>query len=452
MGGAATSGLSRDENVYLSKGEVISITKDSFSESMWRTTQKNGKISVGQLLDVVDNHKEKVGCEDFLDFDSGGEIYSSDVDVKNDDSLYASDSSEEVHGNNLSFAAICALRVGVMKLRNKTSVYQRSPALHIKRRLMALVPTKEKNRYRSSSKATPRYVFRKIDTDGGGTITTDEWALCLRRQLGLTREEADDFCLKAIFAKMDKNADSRVTIQNFSDWWNSVDDVAMPSSSITSSPNSKNRKIFMTPVSKGEEQVEDRGLPQTPPATDDVTPIFLRELLKYHRKSRRYTLDNFCSDRFDSPLQFVSPFLLFKTLQTSSGERMSQEIFRTFLRDKLELGPELAPDDEITSLFNHMDTSKTGDVDMYDFANFYQANTCYALDEMGLRSPKRRHSKGINTTSCHSSSCITRIVSGVTSFDFTSPGSPPKAERRTINCPPTDELRHNGSIDSWFFE
>lgn len=450
MGGAATCGLSRDENAYLSKSEVISITKDSFSESMWRTFQKNGKISVGQLLDMVDNHKKKVGSDDFLDFDSG-EVYSSDVDVKNDDSLYGSDdSSEEVHRNNLSFATVCSLRVTVMRLKKKTSFYQRSPALHIKRRLMALVPIKEKNRYRPSSKATPRYIFRKIDTDGGGTITTDEWALCLRRQLGLTREEADDFCLKAIFAKMDKNADSRVTIQNFSDWWNSVDDIQMPSSSITSPQNSRNRKIFMTPVSKGEEQAEDRGLPQTPPATDDLTPIFLRELIKYHRKSRRYTLDNFCSDRFDSPWQFVSPFQLFRTLlQTSSEKRMSQEIFRTFLRDKLELGPELASDDEITSLFNHMDTSKTDDVDIYDFANFFQANTCYALDEMGLRSPKRGHSKIIDTTS---------IVSGATSFDSTSPVSPIDfSESRLsldphLKLPDNPERRTISSVDNWFFE
>ena len=87
-------------------------------------------------------------------------------------------------------------------------------AAHTMRRLARLSPAQ-----RATMQRTLRAIFNTVDTDQSGMIESDEfYQMCIRLDSSMT-----DYDIKRAWAGMDMDGDSRITFDEFVDWWEEED-------------------------------------------------------------------------------------------------------------------------------------------------------------------------------------------------------------------------------------
>lgn len=231
-GGISHLSDSKKKDMELSKSEVMAIvTEDEFREVEWNIIQNgDGKVTVGQLLNFLE---EEVKTRAQMDAEFKNAIDSASITVDSADlgasvtvdSVDLDSDDDNDNSPQLSIELIVDLRRKVKQLSRHTSHHKMRAAVAIKNKLKQLLGMDQQQ---SSSKLVPRDIFRRIDTSGNGdgTITIDEWAICLRRRLGLTEDEVIRDDLSLIFEDINVKDDGKISMMEFCAWWHSINSSA----------------------------------------------------------------------------------------------------------------------------------------------------------------------------------------------------------------------------------
>lgn len=346
MGGGASNVLnSRKPGQLLSKDDVISIvSEEEFSEFKWNIMKNNDKVTVEQLVNVIE--EEGRVAEMYLEEDDASQC-----------SFESSASENDSKAPKLSMRTIIFLRIQSRKLQLRSGAHRRDASTVIKKKLRKLLGMDQRF---YKSKLAPKHIFRRIDADGGGTITIDEWAICLRRRLRVTADEVLDADLSRIFNDMASNGEGCITMDTFCAWWNNpqLPPEESPSGFIHRSLESVH----------GSDLAED-----VHQEVNSIALLIFKRLLEFHAK-KQFNEEQGQRTSF----QILNPWRLYKLFDISVEEPITFAGFMTFVRLQLQVTPHIASDGEIRQVFNEIGTNDC--INMQEFASWSQKYAPHTLD------------------------------------------------------------------------